>query len=205
VALRYTMIKMPRPRVQTDWIRKHAPHEPLTLWVVELREIDPPKNTQEVRWVLYTTEPVTCVAEAETVIAYYECRPIIEDYHKGLKTGCHVEERYYQTAARLERVTAMLSLLAVRLLQMRTAARKTPDRPACEVAPARWVELLCRTRHKPNWKEMTIDQFLRQLAGLGGHLGRKSDGAPGWITLWRGLEKFLLILRGADELRKRSG
>jgi len=205
VALRYTMIRMPRPRIQTEWIRRHAPLEPLTLWVVELREIDPPKNVQEVRWVLYTTEPVTCVAEAEKVIQYYECRPIIEDYHKGLKTGCHVEERYYHTAARLERVTAMLSILAVRLLQMRTAARETPNRPACEVAPARWVELLCRTRRKPNWKEMTIDQFLRQLAGLGGHLGRRRDGAPGWITLWRGLEKFLLILRGADEQRKRNG
>ncbi|MCA8995293.1 MAG: hypothetical protein KDA88_25195 [Planctomycetaceae bacterium] len=45
---------------------------------------------------------------------------------------------------------------------------------------------------------MTISQFVRHLAGLGGHLGRKCDGRPGWITLWRGLEKLLLILRGTD-------
>ena len=45
---------------------------------------------------------------------------------------------------------------------------------------------------------MTIHQFVRQLAQLGGHLGRKSDGAPGWITLWRGLEKLLLMLRGSS-------
>jgi hypothetical protein len=36
------------------------------------------------------------------------------------------------------------------------------------------------------------------LGGLGGHLGRKRDGHPGWITLWRGLEKLLLILRGME-------
>ena len=35
------------------------------------------------------------------------------------------------------------------------------------------------------------------LRRLGGHLGRKCDGRPGWIKLWRGLEKLLLILRGA--------
>lgn len=28
------------------------------------------------------------------------------------------------------------------------------------------------------------------LAKLGGHLGRKSDGAPGAETLWRGLQKL---------------
>jgi hypothetical protein len=29
-------------------------------------------------------------------------------------------------------------------------------------------------------------------------VGRKSDGEPGWITLWRGFEKLQLILRGVN-------
>ncbi|MGQ0635215.1 MAG: IS4 family transposase [Planctomycetaceae bacterium] len=52
---------------------------------------------------------------------------------------------------------------------------------------------------------ITIRQFLRELAGLGGYLGRKSDGEPGWIRLWRGLEKLLLILRGSVEQHKKCG
>ena len=52
---------------------------------------------------------------------------------------------------------------------------------------------------------MTIKQFVRHLGGLGGHLGRKGDGQPGWITLWRGLEKLLLMLRGRDLALKRCG
>ncbi|HEY2412220.1 MAG TPA: IS4 family transposase, partial [Pirellulaceae bacterium] len=117
---------------------------------------------------------------------------------KALKTGCHVEQRYYETAERLERVTGLLSVLAVRLLQLKTAALETPDHPAVEVAPAQWVELIQIVRKKPVNPKLTIRQFLRAVAGLGGHHGRKCDGEPGWITLWRGFEKILLLARGAD-------
>jgi len=205
VELRYASIAMPWPKVVTAWIRKHAPKEPLPMGVVELREVAPPPGVEPVRWVLYSSEPATSVPEAETIIDYYEQRPTVEEFHKALKTGCRVEKRYYETAARLERVTAVLCVLAVRLLQMKTAARENPEQPAREVAPARWVDLLQRVRRKPFDPAMTIRQFVRQLAGLGGHLGRKGDGEPGWITLWRGLEKLLLLVRGADVERRRCG
>jgi hypothetical protein len=70
------------------------------------------------------------------------------------------------------------------------------------VAPAQWVELIQIVRKKPVNPKLTIRQFLRAVAGLGGHLGRKCDGQPGWITLWRGFEKLLLLARGADALNK---
>jgi hypothetical protein len=59
-------------------------------------------------------------------------------------------------------------------------------------------------RKKPVNPQMTIREFLRAVAGLGGHLGRKGDGDPGWITLWRGFEKLMLLARG-DDARKRCG
>ncbi|HEY5313798.1 MAG TPA: IS4 family transposase, partial [Pirellulales bacterium] len=37
-------------------------------------------------------------------------------------------------------------------------------------------------------------------AALGGFLGRKGDGEPGWQTIWGGLETLLLCLRGAQAL-----
>lgn len=204
VELRYGLIHMPRPRVTTDWIRQHTPKTPLSVFVVELREVSPPQGVEPLRWVLYTRETVHSPGEAETIIRYYERRPTIEDYHKAFKTGCHIEERQYATAARLERVTGVLSVLAVRLLQMKAIAQQDPDRPAHDVAPARWVEVLKGARRRPKRTVWTIRQFLRELAGLGGHLGRKRDGEPGWITLWRGVEKLLLILRGADVERHRK-
>jgi hypothetical protein len=203
--LRFVELRMPLPTVLTPWLRQHRPAEPLPLRVVELREMQPPPGVPPLRWVLYTMEPVTTIAEAQTVIEWYKRRPTIEDYHKALKTGCRVESRYYETSARLERVTGLLSVVAVRLMQLKTAARETPDRPAIEVAPAQWVMLVQAARKKSINPNLTVREFLRAVAGLGGHLGRKGDGEPGWITIWRGFEKLMLLARGADAQRKKCG
>ncbi len=203
--LRFSELAMPIPAVLTPWLKEHRPTEPLRLHVVELLESDPPPEVEALRWVLYTFETVSTFAQAMTVIGWYERRPQIEDYHKAFKTGCRVECRFYHTSERLERVTGLLSIVAMRLMQLKTAARETPDRPAVEVAPKQWVELIQKARNKPINPSMTIREFIRAVAGLGGHLGRKSDGEPGWITLWRGFEKLMLIARGADAQRKNCG
>jgi len=46
---------------------------------------------------------------------------------------------------------------------------------------------------------------MRTLAGLGGFLGRKSDGQPGWQTIWRGLETLIFALRGYHAALKKCG
>ena len=189
----------------TPWLREHRPSGPLRLRVVELREVSPPQGATPVRWVLYTTANVADVASANRVIGHYEQRPTIEDYHKCWKTGCRVESRQYATAERLERVAGLLSVVAVRLLQLRTAARETPDAPAEDIAPRAWIEMLRTVRKLPAAKLVTIRDFVRQLAGLGGHLLRKGDGEPGWITLWRGYEKLQRLLRGADARGRKCG
>lgn len=205
VELRYFPFLMPPPSRSNRWIREHAPAEPLSMWCVQLIERNPPKGAEALKWVLVTSEPVTSEEEALRVLGHYSKRWGVEEYHKALKTGCHVEERGYQTSDRLERVTGLLAVLAVRLLQVRELAREQPDLPAAEVAPKEWVETLAAVRKRRSAAPMTIHEFVRQLAGLGGHLGRKSDGEPGWITLWRGVEKLLLILRGTTLARKRCG
>ncbi|HCS51119.1 MAG TPA: hypothetical protein DIW81_05915 [Planctomycetaceae bacterium] len=43
------------------------------------------------------------------------------------------------------------------------------------------------------------------MAGLGGHLLRAGDGEPDWLTIWRGLDKLLLAIRGYEAMRKRYG
>ena len=206
VTLRFGEVCLPAPRVLTPWLKDHPRSTPLCVSVVELREMTPPPGCKAIRWVLYGTPEVADVAAANLVIEYYERRPTIEDFHKCYKTGCRVESRQYETAERLERMAALHSVVAVRLMQMRTAAKETPDRPAAEVAPQAWVDMLRAVRKKVS-PDMTIRTFVRQLAGLGGHLLRKGDGEPGWITLWRGYEKLQLLLRGADAMKsqKRCG
>ena len=38
--------------------------------------------------------------------------------------------------------------------------------------------------------DLTLREFWRAVARLGGFLARKSDGEPGWQTLWRGWLKL---------------
>jgi hypothetical protein len=202
IEVRFGAIMMPEPRVGSPWLNELGIRL-IGMNVVEVREVDAPPGVEPLHWVLLTSLPVTTFDECWTVIGYYEKRPIVEDFHKAIKTGCRVEERQYETNKRLEAITAVLSITAVRLLQLRSAARQTPERAATEVVPIHWLTVLRRLRKGRRIE--TVRDFFRQLAGLGGHLLRKSDGEPGWITLWRGFEKLHMAVRAIHDYRERCG
>jgi hypothetical protein len=198
VEVRVGQVLVPAPRHRSPWLRELG-IESCAMWVVEVREQCPPKGVQPLHWVLYTSHAVETFDDAWRVIGYYEKRALIEEYHKALKTGCRVEERQYRTGPRLEAITGLLAIVAFRLLQLKTVARRTPDRPAEEVVPQRWIEVLQVQRKRPK-QSWTVRQFFRQLAGLGGFLGRASDGEPGWLTIWRGFDKLVPALAYAEQL-----
>jgi hypothetical protein len=191
-----------RPRRPTLYL-KQLGFEELIQWAVEVREIDTPVGVEPLRWVLWTSLPATTFLLAWKIIEYYEHRWLIEEFHKAIKTACRLEARQYTTAQRLEAVAGMISVLAVRLVQMKTIARAEPNRPAEQVVPRAWLQMLRALRKRPQIR--TIREFFRHLAGLGGFLMRKRDGEPGWITIWRGVDKLLLALRGYEAMRKRCG
>jgi hypothetical protein len=56
---------------------------------------------------------------------------------------------------------------------------------------------LARLRGRPLPTPLTVRDFWRETAKLGGFLGRTSDGEPGWQTLWHG---FLRLLDAAHVL-----
>ena len=94
-----------------------------------------------------------------------------------------------------------------------TAARQTPNRLAREFVPPDWLTVLCDIRYKPSKSKRppltpettTAHEFYREIAKLGGFLGRKSDGEPGWQTLWRGFEKLHLFIRGYQAKKNTCG
>jgi hypothetical protein len=186
------------------WVRQCG-IEAIDMDVVDVREVKAPPDVEPLRWVLYTSLPVQSFSGAWQVIEYYEQRPLVEEFHKGIKTGCRLEERQYRTAARLEALTALLCIVAVRLLQIRSASRHQPERPAREIVPAKWILLLQHLRRRPPQRNWTVREFYRELAKLGGFLGRKRDGEPGWITLWHGFYKLHLCLRGVEALERKCG
>lgn len=196
VEVRFGTVTLPQPILRSPWLRKCGLTS-ITVQVIEVREIDAPKGVIPLRWVLYTSHAVGTFKNAYEIVGWYEKRWLIEEFHKALKTGCRIEERQYMTSKRLESLTGMLSVVAVRLLQLKAYARAEPDRPAKEVVPTNWIVALRKLRPKLP-KPCTVKDFYRHLAGLGGFLGRKSDGEPGWITLWRGFERVAFAVRLLD-------
>lgn len=183
---------------------------PLGLWVVHVAEVDPPPGVEPLEWVLLSDLPADTFGRACERVDWYGCRPVVEDYHKGMKTGVGVELPRFAEAARLEPVVALLSVAAAVLLGLRHAARSADAdlTPAAAVAPAPAVRVLAAHRAReaaargpraapPPPADMTARQFLHELAKLGGWMARKSDGPPGWLTLWRGWTKLQLMAEGA--------
>jgi hypothetical protein len=203
VEIRAAEVTLLRPREGATAFVMQRDIREIPTGVVEVREVDPPAPEKPLHWVLYTREEVSSFEQSFCVVEYYEQRPRVEDYHKCLKTGLSVERRRYRSGDRLEPVIGVICVQAARLLQLRDLARTSPQTPAKGVVPQEWLETVQLIRRRPTAIH-TVREFIRALAGLGGFLGRKGDGEPGWITLWHGLETLLAALRGY-RTRQKSG
>lgn len=171
---------------------------PLKLWAVRVWEPNTPANEEPLEWILLTNVPVHQEADAQQRVDWYERRPIIEEYHKGMKTGCSIESMQFEKIERLEPAIAVLSVVTTTLLHLRDAAR-APDadrRLATEVLSSDYVEVLANHYGNRLGSKPTILKFYMHVARLGGHQNRKVDGFPGWITLWRGWTRLQAMVDG---------
>lgn len=177
---------------------------PLTLNVVEAREVGAPEGQEPIHWVLLTSLPCQRLVEARRIIARYARRWLVEEYHKALKTGAHVEASQLETRGRVEALLGILAVVAVRLLQSKLLARSKSDELIdVETFGAEAVEILSARFAKPKngWTNATL---LVAIARLGGFLARKGDGDPGWITIWRGWQRLMIMVEGVTSLAIRK-
>jgi hypothetical protein len=182
--LSWTPVRLLSPKQRRG---EHA-SQSLAVWCLRVWEVDPPENEAPLEWFLFTRQPVTSAATARQLVGWYSCRWIVEEYHKGLKTGCNIQALQFTAESRLEPTIALLSVVALSLLQLRDAARD-PDfakEPATKVIPLAYVRVLSLWRHQEEKLDWTVQEFYYALARLGGHQNRKGDKPPGWIVLWRG-------------------
>jgi Transposase DNA-binding/Transposase Tn5 dimerisation domain len=186
LSLAFAWVRFPPPR-------DHAGQAPVGLWAVWAKEIDPPAGQKPICWCLLTTVPVATLADAIERIQWYIKRWTIEDFHRVLKSGCQVEARQLTTRERLQRALALDMVVAWRVMDLNKAARLQPEAPADRWLSAdEWQALYCyahQTQDLPS-QPPTIRQAVHWIAQLGGFLARKSDGLPGNMTVWRGLQRL---------------
>jgi Transposase DNA-binding/Transposase Tn5 dimerisation domain len=177
----------------------------LALWVIRVWEVDPPADVKEpLEWVLLTSVPTTTLEQIKERRDWYRCRWGAEVFHDVEKNGCCEEDRRFETAERMQACLAVLSVVAVRVYQLRLALKEAPLAAAEEVATAEEVEVI-RSMHKgKRQKALTVKDFVFAVAKLGGFLGRKGDGEPGVRSLWRGHQRLQDMVAGFRLQRRRT-
>ena len=183
--------------------RQRAAQPVIAAWVVRIWEANPPKGIEGLEWILITSVPTQTSQELRERRDWYACRWMVEVFHDIEKNGCSEEDRRFETAERMQACLAILSLVAVRVLQLRTALNAQPDEPAQQVATQEEIAVVVKmTKHGK--VSFTVKDFVRGVAHLGGFLGRKHDGDPGVKTLWRGYQRLQDLLLGY-QLREAPG
>lgn len=190
LSIRWSKVRIAAPATREKY-RKH--NEDLTLWAIEAREEQVPQGGQPLCWRLLTTLEVESFEQAVEAVRHYSLRWQIELFHKVLKSGCGVEKRQLETAERLKRVLMIDMVVAWRILALARMGRETPGTPASALlAVHEWKALYSfihktgkAPKHPPD-----LGKALRWIGQLGGFLGRKGDGYPGPVVLWRGMQRL---------------
>lgn len=174
--------------------RKSRPIIPA--WVVRIWEPEPPQGVKEpLEWVLLSSLAVRTVKEMKVRRDWYGLRWGVEVYHDVEKNGCIEEDRKFETAERMEACLAVLSVVAVRIYQLRLAVRTSAEQSAKTIATDIEIKVVCNLLNElPDQTRtpeiLTVCDFIRAVAKLGGFLGRKGDGEPGVRCLWRGYQRL---------------
>jgi hypothetical protein len=115
VGVRYGEVTLRRPR------RSHNAKAPatVTLRVVHVEEISPPRGEKPISWTLLTTHAVDSLADARRMVAHYRLRWIIEELNRTLKSqGMNVEQSQIVKASVIKKLCVIALIAAVRVIQL---------------------------------------------------------------------------------------
>jgi hypothetical protein len=147
--------------------------EPLTMWALWLHEETAPEGIEPLDWLLLTNVPIASWQDATERIGWYCLRPLIESWHKILKSGCTIEDCRLETAERLKTYLTLAPCTTI-------------------LAEHEWKALYTAIHRRAVLPATppTVGQAVRWIAQLGGFLARKGDGEPGITTIWRGWSRL---------------
>ena len=175
----------------------------LTVTCVIAKEMDPPPGVQPLEWRLLTNRKVNNLAEATEIVEWYRCRWAIEEFFNVLKNGCQVEALQLEDRLKLELALSVYMVVSWRLAHLQRMGRIHPDLPAnILLSEEEWKAAYILGKKKPPKQVPPLGEVIRQIAKLGGFLGRKHDGQPGLKTLWKGYMRVREFVEGLRNLRE---
>lgn len=166
---------------------------PVTVNLVQAKEMNPPTDDEPVEWLLVTTLPIQTVEQVQEILQYYTVRFLIEVLFRVLKSGCRVEKRRFERIDRMLPCAAIYLIVAWRTLMICRLGHSSPDMD-CEAIfdPAEWksVWMVVQQRRPPR-KPPKLGVLLPMIAELGGYVNRPHrPDPPGPQTVWLGLQRM---------------
>jgi hypothetical protein len=202
MALRFAPVCLRRPQHSVD---RDLPAS-VTLYALDVREINPPPGVEAVQWRLLSSAPIETLAQAHQAIAAYRCRWQIEQLFRTTKSqGLGLEDSQIETPAALRKLAIIALRAAVTCLQLVQARHGSDARPATAAFSAEDVEILETIAPTVNGKTKRLaNPFPARslpwaawiIARLGAWSGANNAKPPGPITMHRGLQAFHHIAHG---------
>lgn len=202
MVLRFGPVSIARPIRSPD---RDLPKS-VSLYALDVREIDPPAGVAPVHWRLLSSAPIETLAMAQQAIADYRRRWHIEQLFRALKSqGLDLEESQIETPAILRKLAIIALRAAVICMQLVHARSGVDQRPAKAAFHDEDVEVLeaiaptvnGRTERLRNpFPPRSLPWAAWIIARLGGWNGARNAKPPGPITMHRGLQCFHEIARG---------
>lgn len=166
------------------------------------QERNPPAGAKAVEWRLLTNRTVTSFEDAVALIDWYRCRWEIETLFHVLKNSCRVEALQLGSVAKLELALALYLVVSWRLTRLVKLGRVHPDLEASLFfTETEWKGAFILAKKPIPKTAPTVRDVVRQIAMLGGFLGRKGDGEPGVKTLWLGMQRLRDFVEGMEHMR----
>jgi hypothetical protein len=166
------------------------------------REINTPAGSKPVEWRLLTNRVAESLEAVVELIDWYRCRWEIETFFHVLKNGCRVEALQLGCVAKLELALAVYLVVSWRLARLVKLGRTHPDLEASALfTEAEWKGAYILAKKSIPKKPPTTRELVRQIAMLGGFLGRKGDGEPGVKTLWLGMQRLRGFVEGMAHMQ----
>jgi hypothetical protein len=187
--VRFTKVTIKRPKTS------QCIHKEVEMMAIDVVQTSKKLSGQKelIHWKLLTTLEVNSVVEAVQCVKWYCYRWLIERFHFVLKSGVGIEKLKFEEAENLQKAVHVYSIAAIRVMQLVYQSRATPE-VSCEMVLTKeqWVTLymLIHKNSRVPAQPPTLQQAVRWIGRLGGHLGRKQDGHPGLKTVWLGYQSL---------------
>lgn len=201
IALSYSSVTLKKPQ-------RAKANAALDVNVVVCQEIGPDGEKGKLRWILYTSEPISTPEQARQIAHYYELRWKIEEFHKIWKSeGTEVEKLRMQSRENLRRVAVIQAFIAVRLFQLRDLAQNQEEAKSipCTVyfSGVSWKILWKATNKQEDIPEEPPSLYwgYYALAKLGRWHNSKRNGRVGVTALWDGWVKLLHLVESYEMLK----